>query len=106
MGDIRDGKATLPLLIALERAPKDEAEHIRAIAEELSSRQHELPAQSQSEIEQQIKNFVMRYDGVHYAYQHMQAHRNKAVQALRIFHDSETKQALLTLLDYTISRLY
>ncbi len=106
MGDIRDGKATLPLLIALERAPKDEAEHIRAIAEELSSRQHELPAQSQSEIEQQIKNFVMRYDGVHYAYLHMRTHRNRAEEALRVFHDSDIKQALLTLLDYTISRLY
>ena len=27
-------------------------------------------------------------------------------EALRIFHDSETKQALLNLLDYIISRLY
>lgn len=105
MGDIRDGKATLPLLIALDRAPKDEAEHIKRIAEELNS-QHELPAQSQSEIEQQIKNFVMRYDGVHYAYQHMRTHRNIAAEALNIFHDSDIKQALLTLLDYIISRLY
>ena len=30
----------------------------------------------------------------------------KAEQALSIFHDSETKQALLTLLEYIISRLY
>ena len=37
MGDIRDGKATLPLLIALDRAPKDESAHIREIAEELNS---------------------------------------------------------------------
>ena len=48
----------------------------------------------------------MRYDGVHYAYLHMRTHRNRAEEALRIFHDSDIKQALLTLLDYTISRLY
>ena len=106
MGDIRDGKATLPLLVALQRAPKDEASRIREIAEELCSQQHSLSQQTQSEIEQEIKNFVMRYDGVRYAYQHMRTHRAKAEEALGIFHDSETKQALLTLLDYIISRLY
>lgn len=106
MGDIRDGKATLPLLIALERAPKDEAAHIREIAEELSGQQRSLSEQTRSEIEQEIKNFVMRYDGVRYAYQQMRLHRTKAEEALAIFHDSETKQALTILLDYIISRLY
>ena len=106
MGDIRDGKATLPLLIALQRAPKEEAAHIREIAEELSSQQRTLSVQTQSEIEQQIKNFVMRYDGVRYAYQLMRTHKGKAEEALAVFHDSDTKQAMLTLLDYIISRLY
>lgn len=106
MGDIRDGKATLPLLIALERAPKDEATAIRELAEELSSQHKTLSQQEQSDIEQQIKNFVMRYEGVHYAYQLMHTHRNRAEEALKIFHDSPTKQALLSLLDYIISRLY
>lgn len=106
MGDIRDGKATLPLLIALQRAPKEEAEHIREIAEELNNTQRMLSQQTQSDIEQQIKNFVMRYDGVRYAYQQMRTHKQKAEEALSIFHDSETKQALIELLDYIISRLY
>ena len=106
MGDIRDGKATLPLLIALQRAPKEEADHIRAIAEELCSQQRSLSPQAQSDIEQQIKNFVMRYDGVRYAYGWMRTHKQKAEEALNIFHDSETKQALLALLEYSISRLY
>ena len=106
MGDIRDGKATLPLLIALQRAPKDEADHIREIAEELNNQQRSLSAQTQSEIEQEIKNFVMRYDGVRYAYQQMRTHKQKAEEALGIFHDSDTKQSLMVLLDYIISRLY
>ena len=48
----------------------------------------------------------MRYEGVHYAYQLMHTHRNRAEEALKIFHDTPTKQALLSLLDYIISRLY
>lgn len=106
MNDIRDSKATLPLLVALQRASKDEAAHIREIAEELNSQQHSLSHQTQNEIEQEIKNFVMRYDGVRYAYQQMRIHRAKAEDALSIFHDSETKQAMASLLDYIISRLY
>ena len=29
MNDIRDGKVTLPLIISLQRAPREEAEHIQ-----------------------------------------------------------------------------
>ena len=38
MNDIRDGKATLPLLISLQRATKEEAEHIRELAESLANK--------------------------------------------------------------------
>lgn len=106
MSDISDGKATLPLLIALQRAPQDEAQQIRTIAEQLAERQHADNLQAQTDIEQQIKNFVLRYDGVGYTYSQMRMHRNKAEEALSIFHDSETKQALITLLDYIITRMY
>ena len=106
MSDISDGKATLPLLIALQRAPQDEAQQIRTIAEQLAERQHADNLQAQTDIEQQIKNFVLRYDGVGYTYSQMRMHRNKAEEALSIFHDSETKQALITLLEYIITRMY
>ena len=106
MGDIRDGKATLPLLIALERATQDEARHIRNIAEQLSSEDSSLTDKEQQDIEQEIKSFVLRYDGVQYAYRHMRAHQDKAIEALAIFHDNPTKQALLQLLEYTITRMY
>jgi len=102
MGDIRDGKATLPLLIALSRAPKMEAESIRQLAEQLS---HNAPHIDIYEAEQEIKSFVMRYDGIRYAYQQMQHHKQKAVEALDAFHDSTIKQSLLSLLDYSINRL-
>lgn len=102
MGDIRDGKATLPLLIALKRATKAEADEIRDLAESLS---HNAPHIDVFEAEQAIKGFVMRYEGVRYAYQQMQHHKQKAVEALEAFHDSTVKQSLLDLLDYTINRL-
>lgn len=103
MNDIRDGKVTLPLLIALQRATSDEAAHIRQLAEDLSNgAQHIDPY----EAEQEIKTFVMRYDGVRYAFKQMQKHKEQATAALSSFHDSTVKDSLIGLLDYTINRLH
>lgn len=106
MGDIRDGKATLPLLIALERATPDEAAHIRTIAERLSGETNMLTDKEQQEIEQEIKSFVIRYDGVQYAYRRMRGHQHTAQEVLSVFHDNPSKQALLQMLEYTITRMY
>ena len=102
MNDIRDGKATLPLLISLKRAPKEEAEHIREIAEALALK---LPHIDSFEAEQEIKSFVLRYEGIRYAHQEMEKHRKKALAALSIFPDNKYKECLVTLLGYAISRV-
>lgn len=102
MNDIRDGKATLPLLISLQRAPKEEAEHIREIAEALALKS---PHIDPFEVEQEIKSFVLRYEGIRYAHQEMEKHRKKALAALSIFPDNKYKECLLALLGYAISRV-
>lgn len=99
MSDIRDGKCTLPLLISLTRAPKDEAAHIKQIAEDLYQ-----DITDPLNAEQEIKSFVLRYDGIRYTAARMLEHKKSAVEALSIFHDSSTKQALLSLLDYAVNR--
>lgn len=94
MNDIRDGKVTLPLLISLLRAPKSEAEALKQRVEQ------PLPVP-----EDDIRSFVLRYDGIGYAYQQMQKHKQKAIEALSCFHDSPAKSGLMQLLDYSINRL-
>lgn len=102
MNDIRDGKATLPLLISLQRATEEEADAIREKAEALANKAPHIDA---FEVEQDIKSFVMRYDGIRYAHQEMEKHRKKAIAALSIFPDNKYKESLLTLLEYAISRV-
>ena len=101
MNDVRDGKATLPLLISLQRAAKDEAEHIRGLAEALANNEDV----NIFEAEQDIKAFVLRYDGVRYVQQEMEKHRKKALAALSIFPDNKHKESLTALLDYAINRM-
>lgn len=101
MNDIRDGKATLPLLVSLLRATKEEAEHIRNLAEALANKE----AIDIFEAEQDIKAFVLRYDGVRYVQQEMEKHRKKALAALSIFPNNKYKDSLTALLDYAINRM-
>ena len=97
MSDIRDGKATLPLLISLQRAPEMEAQYIRDLAQN---------SNLSDAAEQEIKSFVLRYDGLRYTYHRMEYYKQKALEAISIFHDSRTLDALKKTLDYTISRMY
>lgn len=102
MHDIRDGKATLPLLISLQRAPEQEAAVIREKAEAIANKASHI---DNFAVEQDIKSFVLRYGGIRYAHQQMEQHRKKAIAALQIFPDNKYKESLITLLDYAINRI-
>jgi len=101
MNDIRDGKATLPLIISLQRAPQAEAEHVKQLAEDLVNGVVEA-----SDAEQEIKSFVLRYDGVRYATARMNEHKKSAIETLAVFRDSQPKAALLSLLEYAVNRTF
>ena len=96
MSDIRDGKVTLPLIIALKRAAKNEVEHIKEICRQPIT----------YDTEQELKSFVLRYDGMRYARQKMEEYRAQARDIISVFHSSTAKEALLELLNYSINRLY
>ena len=103
MNDLRDGKATLPIIISLQRASKEEATYIKKLAEDLTN---QSPHINLFEAEQEIRSFVLRYDGIRYAYQLMEKYRKKALDALASFPDNKYKESLATLLDYAIQRMH
>ena len=103
MNDLRDGKATLPIIISLQRASKEEATYIKKLAEDLTN---QSPHINLFEAEQEIRSFVLRYDGIRYAYQIMEKYRKKALDALASFPDNKYKESLATLLDYAIQRMH
>ena len=102
MSDLRDGKVTLPLIIALQRAPQPEAEHIKAIGERLAD--GSLDDETEKAL-QEIKSFVLRFKGDEYAVQQMLAYKKQATEALSVFRDSAEKASLLSLLDFAINRV-
>ena len=102
MSDLRDGKVTLPLIIALRRAPQPEADYIRALGERLAA--NELGSETEKAL-QEIKSFVLRFKGDEYAVQRMIEYKKQATQALSVFRDSPEKKSLIDLLDYSINRV-
>lgn len=102
MSDLRDGKVTLPLIIALQRATQEEAEHIKEIGETLAAHGESI---EQDKALQEIKSFVLRYHGDEYAVQRMNECKQKATEALAVFRDCEEKTSLIRLLDYAINRI-
>ena len=104
MSDLRDGKVTLPLIEALRRAPKEEAEEIKAKGEWLVNGEPK-DAKEEANVLEQIKAFVLRFHGDEYAVQQMIAYKKQATEALSVFRDSATKTSLLNLLDYAINRV-
>ena len=103
MSDLRDGKVTLPLIEALRRAPKEEADEIKAKGERLVSNGYS--EEEGIRVLDEIKSFVLRFKGDEYAVQKMLSYKKQATEALSVFRDSEEKRSLVGLLDFAINRV-
>ncbi|GHT02448.1 octaprenyl-diphosphate synthase [Bacteroidia bacterium] len=93
--DIREGKITLPLIYALQTAPK---EHADAVLNIIRSRDFS------PENVQQIIRFTKAHHGIEYAQAKMQTIKNETISLLNRFPDSDTKSAMMLLIDYIIGR--
>ena len=95
LNDIREGKFTLPLIHALESIHANEAS---MILESVKKRQFT------EDFFYNIGSFGARAGGIEFAEQRMAYYKVEAERAVSIFPDSEIKQALLNLLEFTVQR--
>lgn len=93
--DVLDGKQTLPVLLALDRA----SEHDRARLEQWLRRRDELPA---------IIETVHRYQGIELAVDRARIYADRALQALGRLacEDGEARECLAALPAYVVSRSF
>jgi len=93
--DIKEQKMTLPLIYALSAAPVLEKRRIIR----LIKYQHDNPRKVA-----QVLDFVRNSGGVEYAQQKMGEYRQQALDCLQNLPNSEARQALADLVEYTTER--
>jgi len=93
--DIREGKITLPLIYALNTAPKSVSERMFAIIQNRDFSPETI---------RQLIDFAKENNGIEYAQSKMQEIKENTIALLSDFPDSEAKTSLIQLTDYIIER--
>ena len=93
--DLREGKMTLPVIHALSRAEKSDRARMEAIIVN--------PEFNEADFDT-LKKLMEQYGGIAYTRQKALEYIEKAKSALDIFPDSETKDTLLEVADYSLGR--
>ncbi len=102
--DLREGKVTLPLLLALKRCNAEEREAIERVLKTAARRDQDEPlSPSESDLEPALA-VVTRYRAVADAVRRAEEHVARARAAIAPFPDGAAKQALLAAADFAAAR--
>jgi octaprenyl-diphosphate synthase len=93
--DIRDGKVTLPLIYALKNTSGSLRNEILSMIDRKDFSHENIHT---------ITRFAFDNGGVAYAEKQMEAFKNKAIEELNGFADSEIKKSLLLCAEFAVSR--
>lgn len=93
--DIRERKMTLPLIYALNNAPKE----VRHELINIVKNHNENPKKVRRAVE-----LVIEHGGIEYAHAKMLEYKDKALQLVQDIPDSDAKRAILGLVEYTTTR--
>jgi octaprenyl-diphosphate synthase len=93
--DLKEGKRTLPLIAALERATTAERDRVQSVLKRHTAEPAEI---------EEIRLLVERYGGVDYALGRAQEYAQNAKRALDAFPDGPDKETLVLVADYVVER--
>ncbi len=106
--DICERKITLPLLLALEVAPKESSKEIIELISEIDPIAIKLKngdtSTNEKLIIEQVNSFVERYNGIDLSQKELELHVTKAIEALAILPASKAKDYLCAIVQYVGKR--
>jgi Geranylgeranyl pyrophosphate synthase len=93
--DIKNKKLTLPLIYALENSTASEKRSILRTISKHNKNTNKIKI---------VVDFVQSKGGIEFASKTMLEYKDKAIDLLAVYPDSETKKSLIELVNYTIER--
>ncbi|GAB5470347.1 MAG: polyprenyl synthetase family protein [Rhodospirillales bacterium] len=93
--DFRDGKLTLPVVLAIAQANETERDFWRRCLEEME--------QGEADLEEAVR-LMRRHDTLNAALRVAADYRDKAIDALALFPESETRAAMIEVARFTVER--
>jgi octaprenyl-diphosphate synthase len=93
--DLKEGKRTLPLIAALDRAAAPERERIQGMLRRRTPDPAEID---------EIRHLVVKYEGVDYALERAHGYAQSAKEALAAFPESEDQETLALIADFVVDR--
>ncbi len=95
--DVLEGKITLPLMYAMERATDEERERIRYVC---------AKERVDSQSFQQVRTIVNRYEGVEHCLRQAAEHTDRAKSFLNAFPDGEGREILTAIANFVVERRF
>ncbi len=93
--DLQEKKMTLPLIYALDQSTSGEVRAIKKIVRKSKKTKQDIS---------DVLSFIQSKGGMEYAKQQMFRFKQEALDIIASYPDSEYKQAIIAMIDYTISR--
>jgi octaprenyl-diphosphate synthase len=93
--DLRDGKVTLPLIYALKHSSEEMRKKIFTVINIRDFAEENI---------EMVMRFAIDNGGLKYAQECMELYKNKAIEMLDSFEDSDAKNALIACAEYAVSR--
>lgn len=103
LGDLHEGKVTLPLLLTLKRCGVGERDAIAGFLKAAGTRVGALDAAAESEFARAL-NAVRLHRGVEDTVRRAEEHAARAATAIAAFPDSDAKRGLLAAAEFSVSR--
>ncbi|MBO4396949.1 MAG: polyprenyl synthetase family protein [Bacteroidaceae bacterium] len=95
--DMKEGKLTLPVIYALNKAGNDEMATIAKKVKDLIASQEEIT---------RLVDFTKRNNGIEYSISSMKSYADKAKDIIMEYPDSDVRESLLAYVDYVVGRSF
>lgn len=95
--DFKEGKMTLPVIVALSKATATELDFWKKTLGDLNQEEDDFV---------KAYSLIQGHEGFEYTYKKAQEYAHLAKEALQIFPESELKTAMTDIVDFSLNRLY